>query len=258
MRRNFAQALVPTEPFDHNTRLRGFPKAVPQFQTFSIQQRLVPAAPVIIRKCEGWSTAPAGLLFTTAYTWAKSIDNKSLPPALAARITGWQGFIDNHNAKLEHARSDFDVDHRLVSSFVYNLPLAGAESIFPASSRAADLVVGGWQLNGIVTFQRGFPYSIYAQDKGGVLDDFDNRAHLHRNPNSGFHQSIAECSIRRHSRSPTQASLAPRDEISYVGPESTIGTCPSSRTSNSANRCGCNCGWSRSIHSTTRSGMGPT
>src|SRR5206468_6334176 len=36
--------------------------------------------------------------------------------------TGWQGFIDNHNAGLEHARSDFDVDHRLVSSFVYNLP----------------------------------------------------------------------------------------------------------------------------------------
>jgi len=42
-------------------------------------------------------------------------------------------------------------------------------------------------LDGIVTFQRGFPYSIYAQDLGGALDDFNNRAHLVGNPNSGSH-----------------------------------------------------------------------
>jgi hypothetical protein len=186
MRRNFAQALVPTEPFDHaHPPSVASRKPYPNFNVF------------INSDWSGISSYHSGnmklehragrLLFTTAYTWAKSIDNKSAAAGIGGADTGWQGFIDNHNAKLEHARSDFDVDHRLVSSFVYNLPFGRGGKYLSSVSRAADLVVGGWQLNGIVTFQRGFPYSIYAQDKGGVLDDFDNRAHLIGNPNSGSH-----------------------------------------------------------------------
>jgi len=86
MRRNFAQALVPTEPFDHNNPPSvASRKPYPNFNVF------------INSDWSGSSSYHSGnvklehragrLLFTTAYTWAKSIDNKSAAaPALAARI----------------------------------------------------------------------------------------------------------------------------------------------------------------------------
>jgi len=188
MRRNFAQALVPTDP-NHVTPVLSR-KPYPNFTTF------------INSDWSGNSSYQSGnvklehrtgrLLLTTAYTWAKSIDDKSAAAGIGGADTGWQGFIDNHNVRLDHARSDFDVDHRLVSSFLYNLPIGRGGKYLSNVSRAADFVVGGWQLNSIVTFQRGFPYSIYAQDLGGLLDDYSNRAALVGNPNSGFTRSIAE------------------------------------------------------------------
>ena len=41
--------------------------------------------------------------------------------------------------------------------------------------------IGGWQVNGIVTWQRGFPLTIQADDLGGLNDTFGaNRADRHR------------------------------------------------------------------------------
>src|SRR6185295_8033562 len=43
--------------------------------------------------------------------------------------------------------------------------------------------VGGWQVNGIYTWQHGFPITVTAQDLGGVLDTFGtNRANLVGDP----------------------------------------------------------------------------
>jgi hypothetical protein len=183
MRRNFAQALVPTDPAHVTPVLER--KPYPNFGIF------------INSDWSGNSSYESGnvklehragrLLFTTAYTWAKSIDDKSAAAGIGGADTGWQGFIDNHNVRLDHARSDFDVDHRLVSSFVYDLPFGRGGKFLSNVNKAADVIVGGWQLNGIATFQRGFPYSIYAQDLGGLLDNFENRATLVGNPNSGSH-----------------------------------------------------------------------
>lgn len=188
MRRNFAQALVPTDPNNVTPVLARRP--YPNFTVF------------INSDWSGNSSYESGnvklehragrLMFTTAYTWAKSIDDKSAAAGIGQADTGWQGFIDNHNVRLDHSRSDFDVDHRLVSSFVYDLPFGRGGKYLSNVNKAADVIIGGWQLNGIATFQRGFPYSIYAQDLGGLLDNFENRATLVGNATSGFHKSIAE------------------------------------------------------------------
>jgi hypothetical protein len=55
-----------------------------------------------------------------------------------------------------------------------------------------DILLGNWQLNGIATFQKGFPYPIFAADIGGLLDNYSNRADAVGDPSKGFHQSIAE------------------------------------------------------------------
>jgi hypothetical protein len=132
-------------------------------------------------------------LLTFAYTWAKSTDSKSAAAGIGASgFNGWQGFLDNHDPKRDHGLSDFDVDHRLVGSFVYSLPFGRSEKFGKDVSAPVNAVVGGWQVNGIYTWQRGFPITVTAVDIGGVLDTFgSNRADVVGDANpGGFNQSI--------------------------------------------------------------------
>ena len=69
-------------------------------------------------------------LLTFAYTWAKSTDTKSAAAGIGATdFNGWQGFLNNQDPERDHGLSDFDVDHRLVGSFVYNLPFGSGETL---------------------------------------------------------------------------------------------------------------------------------
>ena len=128
-----------------------------------------------------------GSILTFAYTWAKSTDSKSAAAGIgASAFNGWQGFLDNSNPERDHGLSDFDVDHRLVGSFVYNLPFGSGEKYAADATGIKDAVVGGWQVNGIYTWQRGFPMTITAADLGGLNDTFGtNRADLVGDPNTG-------------------------------------------------------------------------
>ena len=77
-----------------------------------------------------------GSLLTLAYTWAKSTDTKSAAAGIGATgYNGWQGFLNNHDPERDYGLSDFDVDHRLVGSFVYNIPWAAA-SVSPPTLAA--------------------------------------------------------------------------------------------------------------------------
>lgn len=135
----------------------------------------------------------SSLVATLVYTWAKSTDNKSAAAGIgASAFNGWQGLLDNSRPELDRGRSDFDVDHRLVGSFVYNLPFGNGERFAGNASGLKNALVGGWQVNGILTLQRGFPITITAADAGGLNDSFGtNRADIAGDPYpSGFEKSI--------------------------------------------------------------------
>jgi len=125
-----------------------------------------------------------GSLLTFAYTWAKSTDTKSAAAGIGAtNFNGWQGFLNNHDPERDYGLSDFDVDHRLVGSFVYNLPIGRGERVASDATGVKNALVGGWQLNGIYTWQRGFPITIQASDLGGLNDAVGtNRADLVGDP----------------------------------------------------------------------------
>jgi hypothetical protein len=116
------------------------------------------------------------LAVTAAYTWAQSKDDKSAAAGVGATGAGFQGFMDNHHPELDYGLSDFDVDQRFVTSYVYELPFGRGKKFANGVNRAADLLVGGWETTGIATFQAGFPYSITANDVGGVQGTFFQRA----------------------------------------------------------------------------------
>ncbi len=119
------------------------------------------------------------LLFTLVYTWAKSIDSKSAAAGIGNDVAGWQGFLDNSDIRRDRGRSEFDVNHRLVSSFVYELPIGRGKKFGGNLHKAADILIGGWQVNAIATFQNGFPMTISAADVGGLNDTFGtNRADI--------------------------------------------------------------------------------
>ncbi|MBZ5516093.1 MAG: TonB-dependent receptor [Acidobacteriia bacterium] len=110
------------------------------------------------------------LSLQAVYTWAKSLDNKSAAAGLGGTLIGWSGFMDDHRPQLDYGRSEFDVDHRFIANFVYQLPFGRGKQYLGSVNKAVDALLGGWQLSGIVTLQRGFPFSIYGADSYCLLD----------------------------------------------------------------------------------------
>ncbi len=86
-----------------------------------------------------------GLTILANYTWSKSIDEGSNDGSAPS---------NPFNIRNDRAVSDFDVAHRFIASFVWQLPGAGIHNAF------ARGVAGGWELNGIVTLQSGLPFSV--------------------------------------------------------------------------------------------------
>ncbi len=183
MRRNIAQARVPTNP--------AVCAATPTAGDCPVLARrpFVNFGTYIDSDWSGNSSYNAfnakvehrsnSFLFTAVYTFAKSIDSKSAAAGIGNDVAGWQGFLNNADIRRDRGRSEFDVDHRLVSSLVYELPIGRGKKFGNNLHKAADLLIGGWQVNAIATFQRGFPMSITAADVGGLNDTFGtNRADL--------------------------------------------------------------------------------
>lgn len=118
------------------------------------------------------------LAVTSVFSWANSKDDKSAAAGVGATGSGYQGTMDNHHPELDYGPSDFDVDHRFVASYVYDLPIGRGKKIAGGIGRAADIAVGGWEVTGITTLQTGFPFSISASDAAGYLDSQFQRANL--------------------------------------------------------------------------------
>jgi hypothetical protein len=135
----------------------------------------------------------SSVALVAVYTWSKSMDDKSAAAGVGG-TNAFAGHMDEHNPRLDHGLSDFDVNQRFVTSFVYQLPFGRGKKFGGNMNKAADLAVGGWQMTGILTFQKGFPFSVLANDQFGLLTTFTQRANLVSgcNPNGGFHKSISE------------------------------------------------------------------
>jgi len=127
------------------------------------------------------------LVLTAAYTWGKSTDSKSAAAGIGQNESaGWQGFLNNHDVERDHGLSSFDVAQRFVASFVWNLPFGRGEKWGGDATGFKQVLIGGWQLNGIYLLQGGQPISIFAADVGGVLDTFGtNRADIVGDIHSG-------------------------------------------------------------------------
>jgi hypothetical protein len=98
----------------------------------------------------------SGLSFLSSYAWSKSIDDGS---GISTGSDSSGVAQDARNLRAERAVSDFDVTHRWVLSYVYDLPFGKGKRIAP-SSKVMDVLVSGWQMTGIMTMQTGRPFTV--------------------------------------------------------------------------------------------------
>jgi len=97
-----------------------------------------------------------GLSGLFSYTWSRSIDNASNFFSSA----GDPNFPQNsYDTSAERGRSSFDIPHRFVGSFAYDLPFGEDRRWGSNLSGAAMQLLSGWRLNGVVTLQSGQPFS---------------------------------------------------------------------------------------------------
>jgi len=99
-----------------------------------------------------------GNLFLVSYTWAKAIDDSDSTQLSTTSGTG--NLQDQKNLRGERSRSFQDVRHRLVVSYLYELPFGKGRSFLNDSSALVDKIVGGWQVNGITFYQSGRAFTI--------------------------------------------------------------------------------------------------
>lgn len=121
------------------------------------------------------------LTLLAGYTWSHSLDVRSGATGINNELSG-NGPMNQYDFHADYGNSAFDATNHFVGSFVYSLPFGRGRSVASNVNHAVDLFIGGWQVNGILTFQTGFPFSISADDLQFVNEGFAQRADIVGNP----------------------------------------------------------------------------
>jgi hypothetical protein len=111
-----------------------------------------------------------GLSGQAAYTWSHSNDE----------VTAYRGALpqDSTNFRGDYGPSDFDVRNIFTGLLTWDVP--GAH-VLPALTK-------GWQVNSLLTFHGGAPFSVYSSSDTSGTNDGNQRANLVPgvNPYAGF------------------------------------------------------------------------
>jgi hypothetical protein len=101
-----------------------------------------------------------GLTAQAAYTWSHSLDE----------VTAYRGALpqDSTNFKGDYGDSDFNMHNIFVGLITYDIP---------GASHWKGLT-NGWQLNSLMTFHGGLPFSVYSSNDTSGTDDENQRANI--------------------------------------------------------------------------------
>ncbi|MBI3684209.1 MAG: TonB-dependent receptor [Acidobacteria bacterium] len=98
-----------------------------------------------------------GLMFQSAYTWSKTIDNADFSG-------GIYGFVPNtRDSSGERGRASLDANHNFIGSVIWDIPF------LKDRKDLLGKVIGGWQASTIYTLRTGLPISPeLGRDNAGV------------------------------------------------------------------------------------------
>jgi outer membrane receptor protein involved in Fe transport len=101
-----------------------------------------------------------GLSALVSYTWGKALtespDHISTSGGGAGIDTGtFREPQDGNNLKAERGLAEFDIKHRFVASYIYELPFGHGRRWGSAWNGVTNAILGGWQVTGIHVLQSG-------------------------------------------------------------------------------------------------------
>jgi len=168
----------------------------------------------------------SGLQFQVNYTFGKALTDYD------GRRVQTDVYRDNTNRTLDKTFAPFDATHVVNANFVWEIPVGRGRRWMADSHAAVNHVLGGWQLNGIIAYASGAPFTIHSgRNNLTVLDastadyccDFSiggdvikgtqvrsitpEQATLFKNPAAGSAGTLAQYRFRGPSMFMTDASL---------------------------------------------------
>ncbi len=95
---------------------------------------------------------------STVYTWSHNLDE----------VSAYRGALpqDNYNFKGDYSNSDFDTRNTFVSFVSYQIP----------GSSHAHLLTNGWQVNSLLSFHGGQPFTVHASGDISGTNEGNDRA----------------------------------------------------------------------------------
>ena len=96
-----------------------------------------------------------GLSITSSFSWQKGMAFYN-----GGDDDGFYGFYLNGQYQRNFALNDFNRTIEFVQSYVYQLPFGKGRRFLSSSSRAVDKIIGGWQIEGILTAMTGLPFTV--------------------------------------------------------------------------------------------------
>jgi hypothetical protein len=104
------------------------------------------------------------LQFLTAYTWSHALANAGTPLSGSSNF----GFPDQTNWGSGYSSAAWDIRHSFTTGFNYDLPFGKGKRFASGVGKAADMLVGGWHTNGLLTLRTGVAYTIIGTSCQGV------------------------------------------------------------------------------------------
>ena len=90
-----------------------------------------------------------GVSVLASYTWAHALDEST-------DSNGGGAPMNPYNWRGDYGNANWDVRHRFIGQFIYSLPFFNSSG----TNGFVRSILGGWQTNGIVNLQTGFPFNV--------------------------------------------------------------------------------------------------
>ena len=99
-----------------------------------------------------------GLYLLGNYTWSKCMNDQHTQASENQQYRA--EWLPNFGLKADYAPCDSDATDIVHIAGTYNLPYGHGRAFGNSSSRTADLILGGWVINGFYTHQSGQPFTV--------------------------------------------------------------------------------------------------
>ena len=113
-----------------------------------------------------------GLWANVSYTYAKTLDDGEGDDDGQNTLNANQ---DDNHPRADYGLAGFNVEHTLVASFTYQLPFGRGQRFWGTAGGFGNALVGGWNVNGIITARTGFPFTVVADQDYSASGSFSPR-----------------------------------------------------------------------------------